>query len=253
MLNTNNHPFFEGYNFLGFVHRGGAEEATENTLEAFQHASDIGFVFMETDVQATLDGEVVIFHDSNLERVAGINKKISQLSYKEIKKIDLKKGGRIPSLRDLISSFPNLRFNIDIKTKKAVDKTVKIIKDQKALERVCLASFSSKRLTRIRKLAGPDCCTSMSQLEVIYLLVRSYGIPVQRSMGYCAQVPTSQWGIPIVTKKFVDYAHKENKFVHVWTIDKRQEMEDLIELGVDGLMTDRPSILFKVMKEKNLI
>ena len=89
MLNTNNHPFFEGYNFLGFVHRGGAEEATENTLEAFQHASDIGFVFMETDVQATLDGEVVIFHDSNLERVAGINKKISQLSYKEIKKITI--------------------------------------------------------------------------------------------------------------------------------------------------------------------
>ena len=108
MLNTNNHPFFEGYNFLGFVHRGGAEEATENTLEAFQHASDIGFVFMETDVQATLDGEVVIFHDSNLERVAGINKKVSQLSYKEIKKIDLKRGGRIPSLRDLISSFPKV-------------------------------------------------------------------------------------------------------------------------------------------------
>ena len=124
MLNTNNHPFFKGYNFLGFVHRGGAEEATENTLEAFQHASDIGFVFMETDVQATLDGEVVIFHDSNLERVAGINKKVSQLSYKEIKKIDLKRGGRIPSLRDLISSFPNLRFNIDIKTKKAVEKQV---------------------------------------------------------------------------------------------------------------------------------
>ena len=198
------HPFFKNYPFAGIVHRGGNEEKTENTLEAFQYSSNLGFIYMETDVQATLDGEVVIFHDSNLERVAGINKKVSQLSYKEIKKIDLKKGGRIPSLRDLISSFPNLRFNIDIKTKKAVDKTVKIIKDQKALERVCLASFSTKRLTRIRKLAGPDCCTSMSQLEVIYLLVRSYGIPVQRSMGYCAQVPTSQWGIPIVTKKFVD-------------------------------------------------
>ena len=71
------HPFFEGYNFYAFVHRGGDEEKTENTLEAFQYSSDLGFVFMETDVQSTSDGKVVIFHDSDLKRVAGINKKVS--------------------------------------------------------------------------------------------------------------------------------------------------------------------------------
>ena len=81
------HPFFEDYNFFGFVHRGGDEEKTENTLEAFQYSSDLGFVFMETDVQSTLDGKVVIFHDETLERVAGINKKVSQLTFQEIKKI----------------------------------------------------------------------------------------------------------------------------------------------------------------------
>ena len=253
MLNKKNHPFFEGYNFFGFAHRGGTEEAAENTLEAFQYASDMGFIFMETDVQATSDGEVVIFHDSNLRRMAGINKTISQLSYKEIKEIDLKKGGRIPNLRELISSFPNLRFNIDIKTEKAVEGTVEIIRVQKALERVCLASFSSRRLSRIRQLAGPDCCTSMGQLEVMYLLMRSYGIPIQRSVGCCAEIPFSQWGVQIVTERFLKCAHEENKLVIVWTIDDEKEMKNLIDLGVDGLMTDCPSILCKVLNERNLI
>ena len=130
---------------------------------------------------------------------------------------------------------------------------VEIIKENKAISRVCLASFSSSRLKKIRKLAGPDCCSSMSQLEVVYQLIKSINLPSPQVNGFCAQVPTSQWGIPIVTRRFIDYAHKKNKFVHVWTIDTESEMEKLIELGVDGLMTDRPSVLYRVMKKKNLI
>ena len=253
MLKEKYHPFFEGYNFLGFVHRGGAEEATENTLEAFQFSAEMGFVFMETDVQATKDGKVVVFHDSDLKRMAGVNETISQLQYEDVKKIDLKKGGRIPLLRELLSSFPNLRFNIDIKTENAVERTIEIIKSQKAFERVCLASFLSRRLTRIRKLAGPDCCTSMGQSEIINLLLRSYGIPFKQSVGHCAQVPVSQWGIPIVTKRFIKRTHEENKLVHVWTVDDETEMKNLIDMGIDGIMTDCPSVLLKVLSERNLI
>ena len=246
------HTFFEDFNFYGFVHRGGDEKKTENTLEAFQYSSDLGFTFMETDVQFTKDGQVVVFHDIDLKRIAGLEKKISELSLKEIKSIDLIGGGKIPTLDDLLSSFKNLRFNIDIKVDSAVNKTVDIIKSHDALNRTCLAAFSSKRLNRIRILAGKDACTSMGQLEVSKLIMRSWGLPFSKQPGMCAQVPTAQWGIPVVTEAFIDEAHRQDKLVHVWTIDDPEEMRNLIKKSVDGLMTDKPSILKKVLIEQNL-
>ena len=279
MISENIHPFFQGYKFFGFVHRGGDEEKTENTLEAFQYSSDLGFVFMETDVQSTSDGRVVIFHDADLKRIAGIDKKIKDLTFDEVTNIDLINGGKIPSLEETLYSFPNLRFNIDIKTNSAVEESIKIIKSQEALTRVCLASFSNKRIRRIRKLAGSQSCTSMSQLEVVnaifHVLAENLGsgINLRRKMrgdeAYfkskwmrttipfngipdCAQVPVGQWGIPIVTQSFIRIMNLLGKFVHVWTIDEPEEMNRLIDLGVDGLMTDKPSILKSTLIDRGL-
>ena len=246
------HPFFKDYSFYGFVHRGGDEEKTENTLEAFQYSSDLGFVFMETDVQLTSDGKVVIFHDSDLKRVAGLNKRINELTLKEIKEIDLINGGRIPSLEETLSSFPNLRFNIDIKVDFAVDQTIKIVNDQDAFNRVCLAAFSTNRLNRIRKLTDSNLCSSMGQAEIVKLLFSSFGLNLKTSPGLCAQVPVSQFGIPIVTKRFIKKVHDLNKFIHVWTIDETEEMYRLIDLGVDGLMTDKPTVLKEALVARNL-
>ena len=246
------HPYFEGFSFFGFVHRGGNEKETENTLEAFQYSSDLGFIFMETDVQTSKDGKIVIFHDDNLERMAGFQSQIKDLSFQEIKKIELRDGGRIPLLSDALSSFPNLRFNIDIKTEDAVEETVRLIKSHKSLNRVCLASFSSSRLKKIRKIAGGDLCTSSGQMDIVKLIINSLGLNLEIPEGECAQVPISQWGIPIVTKKFIQNTHKLNKFVHVWTIDDEPEMERLFHLGVDGLMTDKPSVLKRFMEKKGL-
>ena len=246
------HPFFKGHSFYGFVHRGGDEEKTENTLEAFQYSSDLGFVFMETDVQLTSDGKVVIFHDNDLKRIAGLNKKVSDLSFKKIKEIDLIHGGRIPSLEETLSSFPNLRFNIDIKVDSAVDETIKIVKNFNAFNKVCLAAFSSKRLRRIRELTNSDLCSSMGQAEIVRLLLSSYGLNFRASPGLCAQVPVSQFGIPIVTKRFIKKIHDLNKLIHVWTIDETQEMYRLIDLGVDGLMTDKPTVLKEALVARNL-
>ena len=246
------HPFFKDHKFYGFVHRGGDEEKTENTLEAFQYSSDLGFVFMETDVQATSDGEVVIFHDSDLKRVAGLNKRVSDLTFKEIKAVDLIYGGRIPSLEETLSSFPNLRFNIDIKVDSAVDQTIKIVNNFNAFNRVCLAAFSSKRLNRIRELTDTSLCSSMGQAEIVKLLLSSYGLNFRESPGLCAQVPVSQFGIPIVTKRFIKKVHDLNKLIHVWTIDETQEMYRLIDLGVDGLMTDKPTVLKDALVARNL-
>lgn len=247
------HPFFQDFSFFGFVHRGGAEEATENTLEAFQHSSDMGFTFMETDIQGTKDNKVVVFHDHDLSRMAGIHKKVEELNYSEIKQIELIGGGKIPLLEDLLTSFPRLRFNIDFKTDNSVERGLEVLKKNNSFKRVCLASFSSYRLNRLRSLAGPKACSSMGQMEVFFKVLNSLNFPTPKNEGHCAQVPTSQFGIPIVTKRFINTIHRDNKYVHVWTIDDESEMNRLISLGVDGLMTDKPTVLLKVLKEKRLI
>ena len=247
------HPFFKGYPFAGIVHRGGNEEKTENTLEAFQYSSDLGFIFMETDVQATKDDEIVVFHDKTLKRIAGLDKKINDLSFKDLKSIDLIKGGNIPSLNELLSSFPDLRFNIDIKTNKAIEKSIEIINHHDAFDRVCLAAFSSIRLKKIRKICGDKLCSSMGMSEILKLVLKSYGFPLNTTQGNCAQVPISYFGLPVVNKQFIDAAHVANKLVHVWTIDEESKIDNLIDIGVNGVMTDKPSILMKVLKKRNLI
>ena len=244
------HPFFRDFNFYGFVHRGGDEVKSENTLEAFEYSSDLGFIYIETDVQSTKDGHVVIFHDSTLKRMAGINKSISDLTLEEIKRIELIDGGKIPLLYEALDSFPDLRFNIDIKTEDAMENTIKIIQEMKCFHRTCLASFSSSRLNRIRKLAGPEVCTSSGQMDIFKLICKSLGISLKINSADCAQIPITQWGVPILTKRFLRIAKKENKLVHVWTIDNKEEMFKLIDFGVDGIMTDKPSILKQAMSER---
>ena len=246
------HPFFQDFNFYGFVHRGGDEVKTENTLDAFQYSSELGFVFMETDVQATKDGHIVIFHDATLKRMAGIDKTIKDLTLNEIQSIELINGGKIPLLSETLESFPELRFNIDIKTEDALKKSVQIIKEMNCLNRTCLASFSSSRLERIRDLAGPSACTSSGQMDIFKLMCKSMGIPFKATQGHCAQIPMKQWGVPVLTKKFLNTAKEENKLVHIWTIDDKDQMFELIDQGVDGLMTDKPSILKQAMTERGL-
>ena len=246
------HPFFQDYSFYGFVHRGGDEVETENTIEAFKYSSDLGFVFIETDVQATKDGHVVIFHDATLRRMAGVNKSIKELTLKEINEIDLLDGGKIPLLSEALETFPNLRFNIDIKTEDALEETIQIIKKMNFLDKTCLASFSSSRLKRIKHLAGPEACISSGQMDIFKMMCQSMGIGLKPTKSQCAQIPLKQWGVPVLTKKFIEIAKKQNKLVHVWTIDDKDQMFELIEFGVDGLMTDKPSVLKEAMVEKGL-
>lgn len=246
------HPFFQDYSFFGFVHRGGDEVETENTIEAFKYSSDLGFVFIETDVQATKDGHVVIFHDATLKRMAGVNKSVKELTLQEINEIDLLHGGKIPLLSEALETFPDLRFNIDIKTEEALEETIRIVKHMNFLDQTCLASFSSSRLKRIKNLAGPAACISSGQMDIFKMMCQSIGISFKQTENHCAQIPVKQWGVPVLTKRFMNIAQQQNKFVHVWTIDDKDQMFELIEFGVDGLMTDKPSILKEAMMEKGL-
>ena len=120
------------------------------------------------------------------------------------------------------------------------------------LNKTCLASFSSSRLKRIKHLAGPEACISSGQMDIFKMMCQSVGIRLKPTKSQCAQIPLKQWGVPVLTKKFIEIAKMQNKFVHVWTIDDKNQMFELIEFGVDGLMTDKPSVLKEAMVEKGL-
>ena len=258
--------------FIGFVHRGGAEETTENTIPAFQYALDLGFRFIETDVQATKDGKIVIFHDSDLSRMSSRKERIKDLNFDEISKIDLNGGGKIPLLEEALITFPEAFFNIDVKTNDAVKGTADIILEHANPDNICIASFSTKRITELRNLLGKDFISSSSQYEVTLLLMGMWmnALPkilhvywpdfeedwnqawIRQERIKCVQVPPSQWGIPIVTPRFIKNMHECDKKVHVWTIDDKEEMQRLYDLGVDGIMTDKPSVLKEFLESKNL-
>ena len=143
-----------------------------------------------------------------------------------------------------------MKINIDPKDDNVVDPLVEVLREHDALDRVCLGSFSDRRLRRCRELLGPGLCTSAGPLAVSLVRLSSFGLPTGRPSAQCLQVPVRQGRIPIVDRRFVGHAHDRDLQVHVWTIDDPIEMHRLLDLGVDGIMTDQPSLLRSVLIER---
>jgi glycerophosphoryl diester phosphodiesterase len=233
---------------IAFAHRGGASDAPENTLPAFQKAVDLGYRYLETDAQVTSDGVVVAFHDDDLFRATGVRGRISELPWSAVGKALVDGKEPIPLLDDLIAAFPDARINIDCKTDAAVDGLMAVLRRTASMARVCVGAFGTKRLGRIRAQAGEQLCTAMSTAEVFRWRIGSWipgGWPTPDVP--CAQVPVRARGLSIVTRKTFETAHRRGIAVHVWTIDDVDEMQRLLDLGVDGIMTDRPSVLKDVL------
>lgn len=238
---------------IPFAHRGGASEAPENTLPAFQMAIDLGYRYLETDVQLTADGVLVAFHDNDLLRTTGRNGRISDLPWSTVQQALVDGREPIPLLEDLLGSFPDTRINIDCKTDRAVDALVDVLRRANALDRVCLGAFSSRRLRRLRATLGAQVCTSLGPTEVIrWLLASSFPAFGIMPAVPCAQVPVSQSGITVVNERTIERAHRAGMAVHVWTIDDPDEMARLLDIGVDGIMTDRPGVLKSVLADRGL-
>jgi glycerophosphoryl diester phosphodiesterase len=233
-----------------FAHRGGAGEWPENTMPAFEGAVRLGFRYVETDVHATADGALLAFHDDVLDRVTDYSGDIAKLSWDVVRRALV--GGRepIPLLEELLGTFPDLRINIDPKHDAAVQPLIDVIEKFDAVSRVCIGSFSGKRVARLRKALGPELCTALGPKGVRRLVVASRGLPAGRFHQPCAQVPTQSGSVTIVNQRFVDAAHARGIVVHVWTIDDDLEMERLLDLGVDGIMTDRPAVLRAVLERR---
>lgn len=242
------HPFLEWEGVLAFAHRGGMSEAPENTLAAFQHAVDLGYTFLETDVHLTADGVLVAFHDVDLERTCGVKNNIHDLTWEQLSEVRVDGTHPIPRFIDLLDAFPDARFNVDCKSDDALQPLISLLSDRDCLQRICVGSFSDRRLRAVRKAFGTGVCTSLGPVETTCLTT---GAPTPQ-IAYAAQVPPNAGKLPLVTERFVARAHRRGLQVHVWTIDDPEEMERLLDLGVDGIMTDQPEVLKAVLQRRSL-
>jgi glycerophosphoryl diester phosphodiesterase len=242
--------FLDHSGVLAFAHRGGALEAPENTLAAFQYAVDLGYRYIETDVHATRDGVLIAFHDDKLDRVTNAKGRIAELDYAQVKAARIGGEHSIPLLADLLTAWPDLRINIDPKADSSVEPLIRVLKDMKAADRVCIGAFSDARIARIRNAFDGKICTSMGPRTVLRFRAASYGVPVGDFVEGALQVPVRAYGMKLVDRRFVRAANARGLQVHVWTIDEAAEMEWLISMGVHGIMTDRPRLLKEVLTNR---
>ena len=221
-------------------------------MAAFEAAIRLGYRYLETDVHATSDGELVAFHDNSLDRVTDRTGPIARLPYREVAKARI--GGRepIPLLEDLLGAWPDARFNIDVKVAGAIAPLVRVIRRTNALDRVCVGAFADARIAAVRAELGPRLCTALGPRGVARLRASSYLRRVRwRPTAACAQVPIRYGAMPVTDRAFLATAHRLGLDVHVWTIDNAAQMRRLLELGVDGIMTDEIQTLRDVLVERN--
>ncbi|KUN01926.1 glycerophosphodiester phosphodiesterase [Streptomyces yokosukanensis] len=247
------HPYLDHPGPIPFAHRGGAADGLENTVAQFRRAVQTGYRYIETDVHATADGRLVAFHDSTLDRVTDGAGRIADLPWEDIRHARV--GGRepVPLFEELLETFPEVRWNVDIKAEPALRPLLELIERTDAWDRVCVGSFSEARVLRAQRLAGPRLATSFGTRGVLNLRLRSWGLPAAvRRSAVAAQVPEAQSGVPVVDHRFVRAAHARGLQVHVWTINEPERMHRLLDLGVDGIMTDHIDTLRKVMEDRGV-
>ena len=243
---------------IAFAHRGGGRERPENTWAAFAHASDLGYRYLETDVHATADGVVAVIHDPFLDRVSDRQGVVGDLPWAEVAAARLAGDQAVPRLDELLAAFPLLRWNIDAKHDAVVEPLVEVLRRAGALERVCITSFSDARVQRARDLAGPTLCTGTGPRAILALRLASLApIGARRERAPWARAGATQvpvrWGpVPVTDRRYVDTAHRQGLAVHVWTVDDPEEAGRLVDLGVDGIMTDRPTALRDLLVARGL-
>lgn len=237
-----------------FAHRGLAVDAPENTLLAFARALAVGSSYIETDVHASHDGVAVIAHDPDLRRVAGRNVKVEQLTMSELRRVDLGHGQSFCSLAEALDTFPETRFNIDVKSRAAVRPTIEAIVAARASNRVLVSSFDERRrAAALREL--PGVVSSASARRFVFALLGGkvgFSPAVRGSLkGLVAvQVPEKALGLRVTTSRMIERLHAAGVEIHVWTVNDPQRMRELLDLGVDGIVTDRADLALQVVRER---
>ncbi|MFP7833432.1 glycerophosphodiester phosphodiesterase family protein [Marisediminicola sp. LYQ134] len=239
-------PFFRGTPPRVIAHRGLALEAPENTVLAFAAALAAGADILETDVHVSADDIAVVSHDPDLSRLAGRAGDVSHFPLSQLATIDLGSGQTFSSLAEVLSAFPDARFNVDVKTPGAIGPTVAAVRSAKASDRVLITSFSdSTRRDVVRRLPGVATSASprIVMLALLAILARS-----TRLLGWVTksvdamQVPERYGPVRVVTARTVACFHAVGMEVHVWTVNEARDMDRLLDIGVDGLVTDRADL-----------
>jgi glycerophosphoryl diester phosphodiesterase len=251
------HPYLAGAPLL-VAHRGGARLAPENTLAAFQRAVDLWRAdILETDVHLSADGEVVVIHDPTVDRTTDGTGRVRDLPWAALRELDAGyrfraldgsapfrgAGVRLPRLDDLLESFPRARINVECKAAEAAAPLARVIAGHGAADRVLIAAFREHKRAGARPYAGPWGASYHQVAAVRFLRIGwAPGMDV-------LQVPERWRGFPVVTPAFIAYAHRLNIPVQVWTVDDPDDMRRLLAWGVDGIQTDRPDLLARVLVE----
>jgi glycerophosphoryl diester phosphodiesterase len=254
-------PFLDHPTPIAIAHRGGGEELPENTLPAFDAAVALGYRHVETDAHLSGDGVVFSFHDTVLERVTDRRGRVSEVSASVISGADaayhFSPDGRnfplrgtgigVPTMEDVLTRWPGLFVNIDVKSDAVVQPLIDLLRRIDAFDRICIGSFSDNRLRRVRRLCDGAICTSMGPRAVTAAWLASRTGRMPRRDADCVQVPTRARRLVIVDRRFVETAHRSGLQVHSWTINDEAEMRHLLDLGIDAIMTDRPRLLREVL------
>jgi glycerophosphoryl diester phosphodiesterase len=275
---------------VAFAHRGGAAHAPENSWRAFEHAVGLGYRYLETDVQATLDGALVAFHDRTLNRVTGRPGRIARMNHRDLAPALINGTEPIPLLEDLLGAWPDVRINVDLKDAPAIEPLAAVLRRTGAWDRVCVTSFSASRLRAARRVLDRQVCMAASPIGTAVVrfggprgprdltrpgrvaagrgsrsepgLGRPAARPARggpaaeagpgtqlalaerlaRTGVRCAQVPAQ-----VATPAFVSRAHALGLHVHAWTINSPGLMRELLDIGVDGIMTDETVALRDVL------
>ncbi len=235
---------------IAISHRGGNEVAPENTAAAFEHSLSLGYRYLETDVHLSSDGIRVAFHDADLARIAGLPGSINDQTWDVLQMIDLGDGNRIPTLAELLVSFPDARFNIDPKADNTVEPLADLLDELGAVDRVGIGSFDDARITRLQERLGPRLCTSPGPAELFAYISADVKPTVAFATHGCLQIPP-RFGQFELSAGLLGSAHDLGLQVHVWTINEPAQMQELLDLGVDAVMTDKVAVLKDVLIERD--
>lgn len=263
-------PALSGPLPLTFAHRGGAALWPENTLEAFRGAIDLGCTHVETDVRMTRDGEIIVFHDEGLERTTNGTGRVATHTLSQLRRLDAAyrfspdgksfprrgQGVTIPTLAELVELSPSVRFNVELKERGPFDlpRALLAFIDRHGIgDRVVVAAERHELMRDFRQLAQGRIATSASRRECLQFWFASrLRLTALLRLPYQAlQIPVRAGNLTVVTPTLLDAAHREGLMVHVWTIDEPREMRRLLDLGVDGLMSDHPDRLRQIVIERS--
>lgn len=248
-------PYLDHPGPIALAHRGFSAAAPENSMAAFAAAVDLGFRHVETDVHATSDGVVVAFHDETLDRVTDGSGRVTELPWSVVRDARIDGTEPVPTLEELLGTWPDLHVNIDLKSDGAVAPTVEVVERTSSHDRVLLTSFSDARRRRaLGLLSRPVATSGGTRVTAAFLgaAAAGSGLAVRRVLRGvdCLQVPERHGAVRVVTRRTVQAAHAAGVQVHVWTINDAADMHRLLDLGVDGLVSDRADVLREVLRER---